>query len=337
MDGLSIEENTGLEFASIHKGIMHASGHDCLMAMVLGAAEILSKLKKIIHGQIKFVFQPAAMAPGGALLMLQEGVLENPGVDYAIACHLASERRIGEVLIESGLQLAAMKRFKIKVKGKGGYRVLNYKYVDAMDVASQIIPALHLNFTRHGNPLIPTFVRISQIRNLSAFEGVADNVEIIGNIRTFDNRERISWPDLIEKPVKGICEANGASYDIEFQNVYPAADNGRSITKLVEECAVEVVGEQRVLTFIPNMEGDDFSWFTNRCQGCLFFMGAASTWRNPPYLHSPEFAPSNDLLPFGVEIFLKAALQALWPEKSYGKNFDSATGMPLTSRKYLLW
>jgi amidohydrolase len=138
MDALLLQEETGLEFASTHDGVMHACGHDAHMAMGLGAATVLNRLKENLTGTIKFVFQPAEEGPGGAKPMIDEGVMENPKVDYAIGCHVWPEIPEGTIGVRSGPFLAAMDRFDLKIFGKGGHGAMPHLCIDALEVGTQV-------------------------------------------------------------------------------------------------------------------------------------------------------------------------------------------------------
>ncbi|RPJ72714.1 MAG: amidohydrolase, partial [Desulfobacteraceae bacterium] len=160
MDALPITEETGLAFASTHPGCMHACGHDAHMAIALGAAAALVRLSERLRGNVKLVFQPAEEGPGGAQPMIEAGVLEDPRVDFALACHLWSERPEGVIGVRSGAFLAAMDRFDIKILGRGGHAAQPHLCVDALEVATQVVAALQRIVSRQIDPLEPAVVTV---------------------------------------------------------------------------------------------------------------------------------------------------------------------------------
>ncbi|KIX12184.1 M20 metallopeptidase family protein [Dethiosulfatarculus sandiegensis] len=309
MDALPVKEETGLSFASTHEGVMHACGHDCHMAMALGAARVLTGMREKIKGQVKFVFQPAEEFPGGAKPMMEEGVLKDPPVDYALGCHVWPGALSGTVSVAPGPVMAAMDRFDIKVIGKGGHGALPHTCIDPVDTASQVISALQRITSRHMSPLSPTVVTIGQIKGGTAFNVIADQVEMAGTTRTFDRDIWKSWPERLEKVVKGVCESMGASYGFDFSPGYPPTINDAAITELVGKCAAQVVGQDQVLEFEPTMGGEDMSYFLEKVPGCFFFLGAGYPGVAP--LHNAGFAPRPEILPLGTELFVRAALDLL--------------------------
>ncbi|MBU0732983.1 MAG: amidohydrolase, partial [Proteobacteria bacterium] len=209
MDALPITETTGLPFSSTHEGAMHACGHDGHMAMVLGSATVLNKIKEKLNGTIKFLFQPAEEGPGGAKPMIDAGVMENPKVDYSIGCHLWPDIPDGTIGVRAGAFMAAMDRFDIEIIGKGGHGAMPHLCVDALEVGSQVINALQRVVSRHMNPLSPAVVTIGSFRAGSTFNVIPGEAHMCGTTRTFDLKIWDSWEKRIEKIVRGVCESMG--------------------------------------------------------------------------------------------------------------------------------
>ena len=316
MDALPVEENTGLAFSSTHPGAMHACGHDGHMAMVLGAVTVLNQLKSRLKGSIKFVFQPAEEGPGGAKPMIEEGILENPPVDYAVGCHVWPEGPEGTVGVKAGPLMAAMDRFDIKIIGKGGHGAMPHLCVDALEVATQVVNALQRMVSRHMNPLRPAVVTVGSLHAGTTFNVIAGEAELSGTTRTFDRQIWNSWKQRMEKIIAGVCESMGASYELQYSPGYPPLVNDPSMTDVVRKCAAAVVGQDKVIDPEPTMGGEDMAFFFERVPGCYFFVGA----RNPdkgfvhPH-HSPRFNFDEDAMPIGVEIMAQCAERYL-SEKS---------------------
>jgi len=266
MDALPIQEETGHDFASTHSGVMHACGHDAHMAMALVTATVMKKIKDRFYGNIKFVFQPAEEGPGGAAPMIQDGVLENPGVDYALACHIWPTIPEGTIGVRSGAMMAAMFRFDITIKGKGGHGAMPHQCVDALEVGCQVVGALQRLVSRHMDPLSPSVVTVGQFQAGRAFNVIPETATLSGTARTFDRTVWKSWPNRIETVVKGVCESMGAGYDIVFEQGYPPTINDAKMSEIVAKAAGNLVGPDRVVE-PPPVHG-------RRRHGFLFGKGA---------------------------------------------------------------
>ena len=309
LDALPVSEQTGLPFASTHNGAMHACGHDGHMAMVLGAATVLSELPDRLSGQINYLFQPAEEGPGGAKPMIDEGVMENPHVDYALGCHLWPGIPEGLVGVKAGPLMAAMDRFDLTITGRGGHGAMPHLCVDALDVGTQIVNALQRIVSRHMNPLQPTVVTVGQFHAGSTFNVIASEAHLSGTTRTFDPDIWASWPERIDTVVGGICQAMGATYTLDYQPGYPVTVNDAWMADEIKAVAGSAVGPDNVVEPEPTMGGEDMSFFLERSKGCFFFLGVGR--ENCAPLHNPRFDFTEDVLFTGVEIYCRAALRLL--------------------------
>jgi len=309
MDALPIAEETGLPFASIHRGVMHACGHDAHMAMALGAAAVLSRLKDRFTGNVKFVFQPAEEGPGGALPMIEAGVMENPRVDYAIGCHLWADRPAGCIGVRAGAFLAAMDRFDLKIIGKGGHAAQPHLCVDALEVGTQVVAALQRVVSRHISPIEPAVVTVGTFHAGSAFNITPAEAVMSGTTRTFSEDLWKSWEARIHKVVRGVCDSMGADYELTYTPGYPATVNDVHIAEVVRRCAVQVVGEERVVEPELTMGGEDMSFFLRSCPGCFYCIGVGREGSAP--LHNSRFTFDEELMTLGVETHCRVALDLL--------------------------
>lgn len=309
LDALPVSEETGLPFASTHEGAMHACGHDGHMAMVLGAATVLSELADPLSGRINFVFQPAEEGPGGAKPMIEEGIMDNPRVDYSLGCHLWPGIDEGRVGVKAGPLMAAMDRFDLTVTGRGGHGAMPHLCVDALDVGAQIVNALQRIVSRQMNPLSPTVVTVGQFHSGTAFNIIPETAHLSGTTRTFDPDIWKSWPDRIDTVVSGICQAMGASYELDYQAGYPVTVNDAWMAGEIRDIARSVVGPDKVVEPEPTMGGEDMSFFLERSKGCFFFLGVGRDGGAP--LHNPRFEFNEDVLLTGVEIYCRAAVKLL--------------------------
>jgi amidohydrolase len=309
MDALPIAEETGLAFASTHPGCMHACGHDSHMAMALGAASILRALKDRLRGNVKFVFQPAEEGPGGAQPMVAAGVMENPTVDYCLGCHLWTERPEGYIGIRPGVFMAAMDRFDIKITGRGGHGAQPHLCVDALEVGTQVVAALQRIVSRHIDPIEPVVVSVCSFHAGTAFNITPAEAVLSGTTRTFNAEIWKSWRGRIDRVVRGVCESMGAGYELNFSWGYPPTINDASMSEVVRRCAVQVVGEERVVVPDLTMGGEDMSFFLKRAPGCYYCVGVGREGAAP--LHNPKFDFKEDLMLLGVETHCRVALDLL--------------------------
>ncbi len=309
MDALPIAEETGLAFASTHPGCMHACGHDSHMAMALGAAAALCRLQDRIKGNIKFVFQPAEEGPGGAQPMIAAGVMENPAVDYCIGCHLWTERPEGYIGIRPGPFMAAMDRFDLKINGRGGHGAQPHLCVDALEVGTQVVAALQRIVSRQMNPIEPAVVTVGSFHAGTAFNITPAEAVMSGTTRTFNEEIWNEWESRVERVVKGVCESMGAGYELKYTRGYPPTINDAKMAEVVRRCAIQVVGEERVVVPDLTMGGEDMSFFLKRAPGCYYCIGVGREGAAP--LHNPKFDFNEDLMRLGAETHCRVALDLL--------------------------
>lgn len=309
MDALPITEETGREFASTHAGAMHACGHDGHMAMVLGAATALSKLKDKLKGTLKFLFQPAEEGPGGAKPMIEQGVMETPTVDYAVGCHLWPAIAEGTIGVKAGPLMAAMDRFDLRIIGRGGHGAMPHLCVDALEVGTQVINALQRIVSRQMDPLRPSVVTVGSFHAGSTFNVIPGEAEICGTTRTFDRDVWNTWPERLDKIIGGVCESMGAGYDLKYSQGYPPLLNDPDMAQVVAHCAQKVVGKEHVIEPESTMGGEDMAFYLEKTKGCFFFLGVGREGCAP--IHNSRFDFNEDVLLLGVETYCRIALDLL--------------------------
>ena len=309
MDALPVTEDTGLSFASTHDGVMHACGHDAHVAMVLVAATVLSRVKDELNGTIKFLFQPAEEGPGGAQPMIDEGVLENPKVDYSIGCHVWPEIPEGTIGVRSGPFMAAMDRFDIKIIGRSGHGAMPHLCVDALEVGTQVVSALQRISSRHMNPLEPAVVTVGMFHAGTAFNIIPGDAQLTGTTRTFNLDIWNSWAERLETIVRGVCESMGADFEMKFSKGYPPTINDDSMAEVVRRCAQKVAGKDKVVEPERSMGGEDMSYFLQRSKGCFYALGVGRQEFTP--LHNSRFDLNENVLALGVETHCRIALDLL--------------------------
>lgn len=309
MDALPITEQTGLPFTSTHDGAMHACGHDAHMAMVIGAARVLNRVKDQLTGSIKFIFQPAEEGPGGAKPMIEQGVMDNPKVDYALGCHLWPGIPEGMLGVKTGPIMAAMDRFDIKVIGSQGHGAMPHQCVDALEVGTQVVNALQRIVSRHMDPLKPAVVTIGSFHAGNTFNVIPAEAEMCGTTRTFDFDVWDSWEKRIRKILKGVCDSMGATFELAYVKGYPPTINDPFIAEVVRRCAEQSIGKDNVVEPMPTMGGEDMAFYLQKAKGCFFFLGVGRPGGAP--LHNAKFDFKEELMTLGVEIFCRASLELL--------------------------
>jgi amidohydrolase len=309
MDALPVTENTGLPFASEHEGAMHACGHDAHMAMALGAAMAISEIKDRLSGNVKFVFQPAEEGPGGAKPMIEQGVMENPQVDYSLGCHLWPAIPAGSLGVKAGRLMAAMDRFDITIKGRGCHGAMPQLGVDALEVGTRVVQALQRIVSREMNPLSPTVVTVGRFQAGSTFNVIPGEATMCGTTRTFDREVWDSWDERLDKILAGICGACGAEYELDFQRGYPPLLNDPELAEITAGAAAETVGAENVVEPEPTMGGEDMAFFLEKSKGCYVFVGAGFEGCAP--LHNPAFTFDEKIMAGGVELYCRMALELL--------------------------
>ncbi len=309
MDALPVTEDTGLAFASTHDGAMHACGHDAHVAMVLVAATVLNQVKDQLNGTIKFLFQPAEEGPGGAKPMIDEGVLENPKVDYSIGCHMWPQIPEGTIGVRSGPFMAAMDRFDIKIIGRSGHGAMPHLCVDALEVGTQVVSALQRISSRHMNPLEPAVVTVGMFHAGTAFNIIPEDAQLTGTTRTFNLDIWNSWAERLETVVRGVCESMGADFELKFSKGYPPTINDDAMAEVVRRCAQKVAGVDKVVEPERSMGGEDMSYFLQQSKGCFYALGVGRQEFTP--LHSNRFDFDENVLALGVETHCRIALDLL--------------------------
>jgi len=307
MDALPITEENTFEFASQNPGVMHACGHDGHTAMLLGAAKLLAGMKDQVKGEIRFFFQHAEeLFPGGAEEMVQAGVME--GVDLVIGTHLWASMEHGKIGICPGPVMAAPDTFWVTVQGKGGHAAIPHQTVDSIAVAAQVVTNLQHIVSRNTDPLDSLVISVTQFIAGTTHNVIPGSVELCGTVRSFDPALRESVPGMMERVIKGITDAHGASYTFKYVNGYRAVINDEEVSRMMEEVVVETLGSEWLERNRPTMGGEDFSAFQQKAPGCFFYIGAGNQEKGIIYPHHhARFTVDEDALEIGVKTFVNAA------------------------------
>ncbi len=312
MDALPLEEANQVPYASKIKGKMHACGHDAHVAILLGIAKFFSSMRDRVKGNIKWIFQPAEEGGGGGRVMVEEGVLENPKVDAIFGAHVFPFLPIGKVGIYEREGLAAADRFTIKIIGKGGHAAAPHVSKDPILAVGHLITQIHSIVSRSINPLDSAVVTIGKVSGGTAFNIIPDEVELMGTVRSLNSQVREELKLRIEQMVQGIVRSFGMDYRFEFEYGYPVLTNDLEMSKLVASACSKGIGKENIEVLKPSMGAEDFAYYLERCPGSYFRLGCRNEEKGivHPY-HSSLFDIDEDVLPFGVEMFIRIIDQFL--------------------------
>ncbi|MEL7355435.1 MAG: amidohydrolase [Cyanobacteria bacterium J06560_6] len=307
MDGLPVQELNEVDYRSVHEGKMHACGHDGHVAIALGTTQYLQTHRDQFSGTVKVIFQPAEEGPGGAKPMVEAGVLKNPDVDALVGLHLWNNLPLGTLGVRSGPMMAATEFFHCTIQGKGGHGAIPQQTVDAVVVGAQVVNALQTIVSRNIDPLKSAVVTVGEFKAGTAVNVIADSAFLSGTVRYFDADYGELIPERLEQVIAGVCEAHGASYQLDYHKLYPPVVNDRAIAELVRSVALSVVETPAgVVPECQTMGGEDVSFFLQAVPGCYFFLGSANVDKGLAYPHHhPRFDFDETALGVGVETFVR--------------------------------
>ena len=274
MDALPLTEENDIEYRSKNQGIMHACGHDAHMACLLGAANILTELRDDLEGTVKLIFQPSEESyPGGAKIMIKEGVLENPVPDSMFGQHVLPQLESGKVGVRSGKYMASTDEVYITIKGKGGHAATPHLVIDPILISSHIIVALQQVVSRIANPDTPSVLSFGKIEAYGRNNIIPDQVKLHGTFRTFDEE----WRDKAHKKIKDIAEniakAMGAECNVEIPKGYPYLVNDEILAENFRKYAAEYLGEENVVDLDLAMTAEDFAYYSQKVPACFYRLG----------------------------------------------------------------
>lgn len=287
MDALPIQEETKLAFKSVRQGVMHACGHDLHVASLLGVAYILKRLEKKIKGTVKLIFQPAEeILPGGAIKILQEGVLLNPQVDIILGQHAVPSIESGKIGIRKGMFMASMDEIRMEVKGKGGHGAEPHNNNDPVVAASTIIVTLQQIVSRYNNPRTPTVLSFGKINANGSTNIIPDTVFLEGTFRTMDEEWREKAHKKIKKIANSIARGLGCECNIYIKKGYPCLFNCEALTDKVHSHMKEYMGKTNIIETDIWMASEDFAYYAQNFSSCFYLLGTGYPKMTNPALHT---------------------------------------------------
>ena len=314
MDALPILEENDVPYRSLEEGIMHACGHDVHTSSLLGTAVILNELKAHIHGEIRLIFQPGEeKLPGGASIMIDEGLFTVGKPDRIIAQHVHPPLKAGHVGFRSGLYMASADEIYITIKGKGGHAATPHLCIDPIVIAARVVTALQEMISRTKDPMSPGVLTVGRIfSDGGATNVIPDTVHMEGTLRAMDEHWRSDTHQRIKTLVDHICIASGATNETKIVTGYPSLVNDDKVTSMCREAAVQYLGEDKVHELPLRMTSEDFAFYTRLAPASFYRLGTG--WEDPERnfpVHSNRFDINEEALETGMGLMAFIALSEL--------------------------
>jgi len=314
IDALPIQEANEVPYKSKHEGVMHACGHDVHTSSLLGSAKILNALKDHFEGTIKLIFQPGEeKLPGGASIMIKEGVLENPAPKSIFGQHVHPPLEAGTIGIKSGKYMASTDEIYMTVTGKGGHGALPQDCIDPILITSNLIVSLQQIVSRHANPTVPTVLTFGKINSTGGATNVIPNeVKVQGTFRTMDEKWRKKAHKKMKKMAEGIAKAMGGKCEFKLVNGYPYLVNHEELTERAKQRAIEYLGKSKVIDLPIRMTAEDFSYFSQAMPACFYRLGTGNKKKGiTSNIHTNTFDVDENALELSIGLMAWLAVNEL--------------------------
>jgi amidohydrolase len=313
MDALPIFEKNDVPYKSINEGVMHACGHDVHTSSLLGTAKILHQLRDEFEGTVKLVFQPAEeKAPGGASIMIKEGVLENPAPASMIGQHVAPNIPVGKIGFREGMYMASTDELYLTIKGKGGHGAMPDQLIDPVLIASHVIVSLQQIISRNRKPANPSVLSFGRFIADGVTNVIPNEVTIQGTFRCMDEEWREDGLRRMKKMAEGITEAMGGTCDFEIVKGYPFLKNHPELTHRLKSETIEYMGAENVIDLDLWMAGEDFAFYSQVVDSCFYRLGTRNEARGIiSGVHTPTFDVDETALEIGPGLMSWLAIREL--------------------------
>ena len=309
LDALPIHEENDIACKSKNDGIMHACGHDVHTAILLGAAEIIYELRNELPAPVKLIFQPGEEKnPGGATLMLKDGVLENPPVSEMIALHVFPDMEVGKVGFKEGIYMASCDEIHLTINGKGGHGATPNQCIDPIMIGANIVTQLQQIVSRKCDPKIPCVLSFGHFEAMGATNIIPSKAHLKGTFRTMNEAWRAEALELIEKQIKLIAESGGATVDLEISKGYPYLENDPEVTGKLRSKSLAFLGQDHVEELPIRLTSEDFAFYSHEVPVCFFRLGVRNEAKGITFgVHHPRFNIDNEALKVGVQLMSLAS------------------------------
>jgi len=313
MDALPILEKNKVDYVSTNMGVMHACGHDAHTSSLLGTASILQSMKNEFAGKVKLIFQPGEeKLPGGASMMIKEGVLVQNKPSAVIAQHVSPNIPAGKIGIRKGKFMASMDEIFVTVKGKGGHGAQPHMNIDPVMISAQILVSLQQVVSRMANPAVPTVLSFGKIIADGAINVIPDTVYMEGTFRALNEEWRSDAHKRMKKMAEGIAESFGGTCEFNIVRGYPFLVNEIKLTEKVQSYAEDYIGKENVVPQDIWMAAEDFSMFSQAADCCYYLMGTRNENKGfTSSLHTPTFDIDESALEMGIGLMAYIALKQL--------------------------
>ncbi|MCF8415198.1 MAG: amidohydrolase [Crocinitomicaceae bacterium] len=304
LDALPIIEDTDLPFQSKNNGVMHACGHDVHTSILLGAAEIIFEQRNNLKSPVKLIFQPGEEKnPGGATLMIADGVLHNPSITEMYALHVFPEMKTGNVGFREGVYMASSDEIYITIHGKGGHGATPHQCIDPIMIGANLLVQLQQVVSRKCNPTIPSVLTFGHFEAIGATNIIPSTAIIKGTFRTMNENWRAEALSLVESQTKEICTSMGATVTVQISKGYPYLENNPIVTGKLRTKAKQILGEQHVEDLPIRMTSEDFAFYSQEIPVCFLRLGVRNEDKGIVYgVHHPKFNIDDNALITGMQV-----------------------------------
>ncbi len=308
LDALPIQEENELPYKSTKEGIMHACGHDVHTAILLGAAEILFELRNQLPQPVKLIFQPGEEKnPGGATLMIRDGVLENPTVERMTALHVFPDLEVGKVGFKEGIYMASCDEIYITIHGKGGHGATPHQCIDPIMIGANMLQTMQQIVSRKCDPKIPCVLSFGHFEAIGATNIIPSKAELKGTFRTMNETWRAEALQLIQSTAENVARASGGSVEVTISKGYPYLENDPETTRRMKAVAVEFMGVGNVHDLPIRLTSEDFSYYSQVIPVCFFRLGVRNEAKGIIHsVHHPRFDIDQKSLKIGVQMMALA-------------------------------